>query len=68
MQGLNLIHVNKMAPDVSTNMDSIWSQLLRANGMYVAARYIFRADSSSRPTNERRRYKVAESLIGWAQT
>ena len=48
----------KFAQDTSQSHPHVWTK-----GVYIAGLIL-----GSCPANERRRYKVTPSLIGWAQT
>ena len=53
---------------LEVNEDNYWNIVIKSFQSYLAQTfYIFRDDSRFVPANERRRYFVTTSRIGWAQ-
>ena len=68
--GFNIKSVNTQVGAHVRNKKPLWPQYVSPwlAGYVDQAAYIVRLILGLRPANERRRYKVTPSLIGWAQT
>ena len=60
--------LNRNRTHVSTSIVAILARFELVDGTILVMVYVSGLIPSLRPANERRRYKVTPSVIGWAQT